>query len=252
MHGVDLADRRILVTGGATGIGAAVTQELLKRGARVAVVQRSAAEMTAALAETALAGDVEPVVADLSSAAGCRTAIRDAVDRLGGLDGLVNNAAATGPPVRRGLAEMDDAYIDWVVDLNLKSVLRCSREAAAEMPPGSAIVAIASVLAQVPQPGSTLYTATKAALVALMKGLAVELGPRGIRAVSVSPGDIDTASSVPPDPDGSSVNRAVRASALGRRGRAAEVAAAVAFLLGDEASYITGTDLLVDGGYLLT
>jgi 3-oxoacyl-[acyl-carrier protein] reductase len=147
---------------------------------------------------------------------------------------------------------MDDDYIDWVVDLNLKSVLRCSREAAAVMPAGSTIVAVASVLARVPQPGSALYTATKAAVVALMKGLAVELGPRGIRAVSVSPGDIDTESSVAPAPDSSPVARGVRASVLGRRGAAAEVAAAVAFLLGSDASYITGTDLLVDGGYLLT
>jgi len=154
--------------------------------------------------------------------------------------------------VRRNLRDMDDDYVDWVVDLNLKAVLRCSREAAGVMPSGSVIVSVASVLAQAPQPQAALYTASKAGVVALMKALAVELGPCGIRTVSVSPGDIDTAASVAPDPDPIVAARAVRSSVLARRGTAREVADAVAYLLSDSASYITGTDLLVDGGYLLT
>lgn len=242
----------MVVTGGATGIGAAVTHLLLERGARVAVVQRSGDELDAALEQSGLAGRVDAIAADLATAAGCTYAIRTSAERLGGLDGLVNNAAATGPGVRRSLENMDDAYIDWVVDLNLKAVLRCSREAASVMDAGGAIVSIASVLALAPQPEAALYTATKAGVTALMRALAVELGPRGIRTASVSPGDIDTSSSVPPDPDSAGAARAVRPSVLGRRGASAEVAAAVAFLLSGCASYITGTDLLVDGGYLLT
>ena len=226
---------------------------LVDRGARVAVVQRTEQELAGALERSGLVGVVTGVVADLSTAAGCRDAIRQSIAELGGLDGLVNNAAATGPTVRRALPEMDDDYVDWVVDLNLKGVLRCCREAAANMAPGSAIVSIASVLAQVPQPHAALYSATKAGVVALMRALAVELGPRGIRTASVSPGDIDTAVSVPPDDAaGLGVARSVRASVLGRRGAAREVAATVAFLLSADASYITGTDVLVDGGYLLT
>jgi len=242
----------VLVTGGATGIGAAVSRVLLERGARVAVAQRSHAELTDALEESGLQGRVEAVAADLATAAGCRDVVADAVKALGGLDGLVNNAAATGPTVRRNLRDMDDDYVDWVVDLNLKAVLRCSREAAGVMPSGSVIVSVASVLAQAPQPQAALYTASKAGVVALMKALAVELGPCGIRTVSVSPGDIDTAASVAPDPDPIVAARAVRSSVLARRGTAREVADAVAYLLSDSASYITGTDLLVDGGYLLT
>jgi NAD(P)-dependent dehydrogenase (short-subunit alcohol dehydrogenase family) len=120
------------------------------------------------------------------------------------------------------------------------------------MGPGGVIVSIASVLAQAPQPQSALYTATKAAVIGFTRGLALELGPRGIRAVSVSPGDIVTDSSQPPAQDEAGPARPARSSVLNRRGDVSEIADVVTFLLGSGASYITGTDLLVDGGYLLS
>lgn len=251
----DVHGRRCLVTGGATGIGAAISRELVDGGARVVVVQRSEAELAAALEESGLAGAVRGIAADLGTAPGCAKAVDGAVELLGGLDVLVNNAAVTGPPAHRAVLDIDDEYVDAMVDVNLKGVARCSVRAARHLGPGGVIVSIASVLAHGPAPSGALYTATKAGVVALTTGLALELGAMGIRAVSVSPGDIATPSSVaPPTPSSmaGSAARPVREPPLGRRGTPAEVARVVRFLASADASYVTGTDVLVDGGFLLS
>lgn len=244
---------RALVTGGATGIGAAVTHDLLAAGARVAVVQRTPDELDEALEVEGLSGQVVGIAADLATAAGCAAAVDEAVAALGGLDVLINNAAITGPAAHRAVLDFDDAYVDAVVDVNLKAVAHCSYRAARHLVEagGGVIVSIASVLAHTPAPSGALYTATKAGVVALTKGLALELGGNGVRAISVSPGDIATASSVAPPAVGVAP-RTSRTPALGRRGNPAEVARIVRFLVSDDAAYITGTDVLVDGGFLLS
>lgn len=242
---------KVLVTGGATGLGAAITHALLDGGATVAVAQRDERELARALAGSGLEGRVVGLVADLSVAGAASGLVDDAIAALGGLDGLVNNAAVTGPPAHRAVLEIDAAYLERMIAVNLASVIEASVAAGRYMAGhgGGTIVSIASVLATLPAPGASLYSATKAGLQGFTRGLAYELGPSGVRAVTVSPGDIATASSVAPPATGS--QRAVREPALGRRGEPGEIGAVVAFLLGDGASYLTGTDVVVDGGFLL-
>lgn len=247
-----LHGHKVLVTGGATGIGAAISHDLLATGAAVAVVQRTPDELRGALQDADLVDRVVGVAADLSTPDGCTHAIATAVRELGGLDALVNNAAITGTAAHRPALSIDDEHIDRIIDLNLKGVARCASRAAPHLVASGrgVIVSIASVLAHTPAPGGALYTASKAGVVALTKALAAELGEHGIRVVSVSPGDIATPSSIAPPPSGA--GRTTRTPSLGRRGGPAEVAAAVRFLISDDASYITGTDILVDGGFILS
>lgn len=247
-----LDGRRILVTGGASGIGAAISEALLEASAQVMIVQRTASELEDALLASGLAGRVEAIAADLGLPGECERAVAETIRRFGGLDGLVNNAAVTGPPAHRGVLEIDDAYLDHLVDVNLKAVVRCTAAAARHMAEhgGGVIVSTASVLAHAPAPAAAAYSATKAAVIAFTRGVALELGPRGIRALTVSPGDIATASSIAPPAE--SGQRAVREAALGRRGTTGEIGAVVRFLLGPDAAYLTGSDVLVDGGFLLT
>lgn len=247
-----LEQKRILVTGGATGIGAAVSRALLDAGARVGVVQRSEAELATSLQAAGLAGGVLGLAADLADPEAARSAVDRAAEAWGGLDGLVTNAAVTGPEAQRSLLDYDAAYVERMLAINVGAVIHGSAAAARHMVDQGhgVIVTISSVLAHAPAPAAAVYAATKAAVGAFARGAALELGPHGVRVVTVSPGDIETPVSVaPPAQDG---QRAVRPAALGRRGRPTDIAAMVRFLLGPEADYVTGVDVVVDGGFLLT
>lgn len=248
----ELSGRRVLVTGGATGIGAAVSSALLDAGATVAVVQRTEDELTTALESSGLAGRVAGIAADLGRPGEPERAVRAGIEVLGGLDGLVANAAVTGPPAHRHVLDLDPDYLERMLAVNLRAPIAATAEAARHFAGhgGGAVVLVASVLAHAPAPAASVYSATKAGLIGFARGAALELGPLGVRVATVSPGDIATPSSVAPDaPDG---GRAVREAAVGRRGEPREIGDAVRFLLGPGGSYVTGTDLVVDGGFLLT
>lgn len=247
-----LTGRVALVTGGGTGIGLAISQRLAALGAAVAVHQRTAEKANAGVeAVEALGGRAAPVVSDLATAAGCRDAVAGCTEAFGRIDILINNAAVTGPAALTPILELDDERLEQIVAVNLTAVLRCSQRAAAAMDEGGVIINIGSVAGYAAQPGCAAYVATKSALIGLTRALAIDLADRDVRAVHVVPGDIATATS---DGDEYLADRhaqpLARVTPAGRRGTPDEVAAVVGFFCTAEAGFVTGSSVVVDGGFL--
>ena len=233
-----LEGKLALVTGASRGIGRAIAAELARAGASVVVGYRSGAEEADALAAEIGGSAVQADVADPEEAARL-------VEEAGDLDILVNNAGLT----RDGLIlRMSDE--DWrtVLDTNLGGVFHTCRAAARGMMKKRAgsIVNLTSVVGLHGNPGQTNYAASKAGIVGFTKSLAKEMASRGVRVNAVAPGYIQTAlTEVLPD----EVQLAILANTpLGRLGTPEDVAGAVRFLCSDEASFVTGEVLLVDGG----
>ncbi len=244
----DLSGKVALVTGGGRDIGRAVVLALAARGASVVINYNS----SAARAES-LVGEVEKsggqamaFRADVTDA-GEVSSLIDATRKFGGtIDILVNNAG--GILARKRLEEMDGAFWDAVLTLNLKSVFLVTQAAVPFMPAGSAIVNLSSLAARDGGGGGALaYSAAKGAVLTLTRGLSKELAPRKIRVNCVSPGMIDTTfhdTFTSPE-----VRKTVAArTSVGREGTSADVANAVVFLATDASAYITGESIEINGG----
>jgi NAD(P)-dependent dehydrogenase (short-subunit alcohol dehydrogenase family) len=239
------AGRRIYVTGAASGIGRATAQLLAESGAALALVDIN----EDGLRECAAATSGQPLVVDLCDGAAIDDSVQSAADRLGGLDGIVNCA---GVAHGAGIASLDPEDWQRVLAINLTAPFRICRAALPllRQREGSSIVNIASGTALLPAgPGAAAYAASKGGLIAFTKALAAELAPT-IRANVVCPGATDTpmAASMLHNDDQSVADRFLAAYALKRAADPSEIAEAIAFLISDEASFVTGIVLAADGG----
>ncbi len=242
--------RVALVTGGSRGIGRAVCLELGRRGARVAVnyaTRRDAAEETAAAVQ-ASGGEAIVVGGDVGDEQQVAALFEEVEGSLGPVEILVNNAGVTrdGLLLRMG----SDAW-DAVLSTNLRSVFLCTRAALRGMLRSrwGRIVSLGSVAGIAGNPGQANYAASKAGIIGFTKSVAKEVGSRGITANVVAPGFIGT--DMTRDIGEATEAAAMESIALGRFGTPAEVASAVGYLASDEAAYITGQVLVVDGGIAL-
>jgi meso-butanediol dehydrogenase/(S,S)-butanediol dehydrogenase/diacetyl reductase len=242
MTGEILQGELAVVTGGASGIGRAVCERFAAEGARVAVLDRKADE---AHAVAQAVGGVALTV-DVCDAAAVKLATDAAVKELGGLSILVCNAGASGLSL---LHETEPARFDRLVRINLLGTFHAMRAALPHMLAAGrgAIVNNASGSATRPTYGELAYSSAKAGVVALTRGAAQEYGP-AIRVNSVSPGIVRTPLSEPMFALEGALDPAWEATPLGRPGTVDEVADVILFLASDQSRYITGQDLIVDGG----
>ncbi|MGA4839305.1 SDR family NAD(P)-dependent oxidoreductase [Streptomyces sp. G45] len=243
----DLQGKAALVTGGSRGIGAAIVKRLARDGADVAFTYVSAAgkaKAEAVAAEvTALGRRAVAIQADSADADAVREAVGRAARELGRLDILVNNAGIFphGPFEEVALDELDRALA-----IHARAAFVGAQAALAHLPEGGRIVSIGSNLAdRVPFPGIVLYSMSKSALSGFTKGLARELGPRGITVNLVNPGSTDTDMN-PADGESADFQRGL--SALGRYAAPDDIAAMVAHLVGPGGKAVTGAEFTVDGG----
>lgn len=234
------------IQGGSRGIGAAIAKRLARDGAAVALTY--AASASAALevvrAIEAAGGRAIALQADSRDEQAIRAAIRHTQDSFGRLDILVNNAGVLAvAPIEE--FSIDD--LDRTLAVNVRSVVIASQEAARVMGEGGRIITIGSTNAErMPFAGGSVYALSKAAVAGFTKGLARDLGPRGITVNNVQPGPVDT--EMNPD-QGEFAESLKQIMALPRYGQAEEIASFVAYLAGPEAGYITGANLTVDGGF---
>lgn len=241
-----LAGKSALVTGGSRSIGAAIARRLAANGASVAITYSASPEKANAVVAQmeAAGGRALAIRTDAGDPAAVRAAVAQAAQAFDGIDILVNNAGiALGGPID------EIAFEDYqrMIAVNVTGVFVATQEAVRSMKPGGRIVHIGSSMTRYAAfPGASLYTLTKGAVAGFNRSLVRDLGPRGITVNTVHPGPTDTDM----NPDGGPVSKIVGPGmAIGRYGKPEEVASMVAYLASPEAAFITGADIVADGGF---
>ncbi|WP_342249743.1 SDR family oxidoreductase [Sphingomonas sp. OTU376] len=234
-----------LVFGGSRGIGAAAVERLAQEGHAVAFTYVSRPDAAGALVGKIgeAGGEVLAIQADSADPAAIRSAVEQAVAHFGGLDTVVVNAGILrlGPVDTVSLEELDQ-----MIAINIRGVFLAIQAAAAHLPEGGRIITIGSNTAvRTGFPGSSVYQFTKAAVAAMVKGIALDLAPRGISVNNVQPGPTAT------DMTADALDMLVEKSPMRRVGRPAEIAGLIAWLAGPDAGYMTGESLTIDGGWVL-
>jgi 3-oxoacyl-[acyl-carrier protein] reductase len=243
----DFENKVALVTGGSRGIGRAISIELAKRGANVVLsyAGNEAAANDTVKAITDAGGKAKAIRFDVADSEACSTAVEGVVKEFGRIDVLVNNA---GVAIDGLLMRFKDEDWDKTIDTNLKGAFALMRAVSRPMmkQKAGAIVNVSSIVGEMGNGGQSAYAASKAGLIGLTKSVARELSSRNIRVNAVTPGFITTDMTASLTPE--QKEKMLTAIPLSRIGNSEEVAAAVAFLASDAASYITGETLKVNGG----
>ncbi|MET2831902.1 3-oxoacyl-ACP reductase family protein [Mesorhizobium shangrilense] len=242
-----LSGKVALVAGGSRGIGAAIVRRLHADGAIVAFTYVSSDAKAAELVKSLATPEGQPLAikADSADPEAIRQAVEKTVEKFGRLDILVNNA---GILIHGMVDDVSVADFDRMVAINVRAVFFAAQVAVKFMGDGGRVITIGSVVAdRTGFPGSSIYSMTKSAIAGLTRGLARDLGPRGITVNNVQPGP--TATDMTPA-DASVADKVRSLIALGRLGEDREIAGLVAYLAGPESSFITGSSLTIDGGYL--
>lgn len=244
----DLSGKVALVTGSSRGMGQGIALELARKGADVVISDVLPGDETVK-AITGIGRKSFYFKADVSNERNVKRLFSETIKKFGRLDILVNNAGIyrTSPTV-----ELSEKDWEKTIHIDLKGVFLCSREALKVMKAGSSIINISSIAAMVGFPQAAAYCAAKGGVRALTKELAVEFAKQGVRVNSIHPGVIETPMTVGILKDEKTKATMLQSVPLGRTGKPIDIAGPVAFLASDAASYITGEELVVDGGWTIS
>lgn len=242
-----LQDKTVIVTGASSGIGEQIARECHAAGAKVLLVGRDKARLSAITQSIAQDGTADHLSIDVTGDSAPAEIVDYATTTLGGLDVLVNAAGIFTPTP---FPDTIDEILDQQWNVNVRAPFRLARAAVGHMSEGSSIIFISSICGHAGFPNSSAYCATKGAVELLVKSLTAELSPRGIRVNAVAPGNVRTSINAHLLADADYEKQMLDATPAGRIGEVQDIAPAVVFLASPAASYIHGASLLIDGGWI--